>query len=125
EWSAPILRARAGLSRTTAQMRSQWIVHGHAVVREACAISQIGRHRGAGRREWNHLLPSLVAHENEILVLAYRSANHAAKLVLVVPALPQTVKVVLETVGIVYAVTEVFINISVPVVRTLFYYGVD
>src|SRR5260370_16285720 len=77
-------------------MRRQRIVHCHAVIRETCAISQIGWHRGAGRREWNHLLPTLVAHENEILVLAYRSANHASKLVLVVAALPQPVKVVLE-----------------------------
>src|SRR5258708_5457912 len=70
ERSPPILRARARLARTTAQMRSQRIVHCHAVIREARSISQIGRYRCAGRREWNHLLPALVAHENEILVLA-------------------------------------------------------
>ena len=95
------------------------------MIREARSISQIGRYRRAGCRERNHLLPSLITDEHEIFILTDRSASHAPKLILVMAALPQAVKVVLETVRVEHAVTEVIVDVSVPVVRTRFDDGVD
>src|SRR2546430_14869324 len=97
-------------------MRRQRIVNRDLVVRKILAVSQIYRDRGPLSGEGNHLLPSLVAREEEIFVPSDGTSNHSAELVLVMAALAQSRHVVLEAVGVQHAVPEVVIDVAMPFV---------
>ena len=61
-------------------------------------------------------LPAFETEEQKVLVLADRTADYAAELVLVVPALGLPGVIVGEVVGVQHAIAEIVVHIAVPIV---------